>query len=417
MVFYDQKRLKAVRIIEALRSGVPTFLSTRELPDLRPDLVNTVKNDLEQFARGYNPQGRLVWGQYGQGKSHLLIAVSHLALEMGFAVSFVSLSREVSCHNLFYFYRHVAPVVRTPSSKVPGLQMQLAERKSSDLALTPIQEPERYGHQWPAVVLELLLRCGGDDPEFYRLYDDLMGYRLPLTEVRQIAKQLDAVDLLRGLPRFKQEDAGSYFGVLADVIRWCDYKGWVILIDEMELIGRLGKASRLRAYCNLHWLLNWSGDMPYPLYLLVASATSLQEVWYGQSGKRLPDKVAIPELAKTRLDAAAAREMDEFFTKASSHDNLTLGPVAGSSVFSLLERLVELHSSAYNWNPPPAQEWVRQTVSALPEDTKLRVYIRYVLEALDQLLLTGETPKLEVETLSELRVEEEDNFFEEKDLT
>jgi len=415
MVSYDETRLKAVRIIEALRSGVPTFLSTREMPELRPVLIETIKDDLESFSEGHIPHGRLVWGQYGQGKSHLLITISHLALEMGFAVSFVSLSREVSCHNLFHFYRHVAPVLRTPSSKVPGLQMQLAERKPSDLSSASIQDPERYCHRWPAVVLELLLSCSGDDEDYYRLYDDLMGYRLPMSDVRRIAKQVGLGDLLRGLPRFKKEHAQAYFGVLADVIYWCGYRGWIILIDEMELIGRLGKISRFQAYRNLNWLLDWTDDMHYPIYTLVASATSLQDVWYGQSGRRLPDKVVMPELAQIRLDTEAARQMEDFFGKASSNENLTLGPVTWQAVLPLLRRLRELHACAYNWNPPAAEEWLQKTVSNLPEDTKLRIYIRYVLEALDQLLLTGKTPQLEVETLNEPSVEEEETFFEEKD--
>jgi len=408
---YDDTRLQAVRIIESLRSGVPTLLSTREMPDLRPELVNTIRGDLDSFAEGRVPPGRLVWGQYGQGKSHLLITVGHLALEMGFAVSFVSLSREVSCHNLLHFYQRVAPALRTPDSKVPGLQVQLASRKPSDLTATPIQDPERYNHRWPAVVLELIFHCGGDDEDYYSLYNDLMGYRLPVTQVRHIAQRVGLGHLLRDLPRFRQEHAQAYFGVLADVVRWCGYKGWVILIDEVELIARLGKVGRLHAYSNLHWLLNWANDMPYPIYLLVASATSLQELWYGKNGRRRPDRVAIPELAEVRLAPEAARRMHDFFDLAASHNNPTIGPVPREAVFPLLEHLVELHARAYDWNPPPAGEWVREVTSSLPEDTKLRTYIRYVLEALDQLLLTGKTPQLEVERLSEPHVNEDEGFF------
>lgn len=411
--YYEEARLQAVRIIESLRSGVPTRLSTREMPDLRPELVNTIRSDLESFGREQVPFGRLVWGQYGQGKSHLLITVEHLALEMGFAVSFVSLSREVSCHNLLHFYQRVAPVLRTPHSKVPGLQAQFAERKPSDLAAMPIQDSERYSHRWPAVVLELLLHCGGDDEDYYSLYNDLMGHRLPAADVRRIAQSVGLRHLLRDLPRFKHEHTGAYFGLLADAVRWCGYKGWVILIDEVELIARLGKVGRLQAYRNLHRLLNWASDMTYPIYLLGASATSLQDTWYKWDGRRVPDQVAIPELAEARLGREAARQMQDFFDVASSHHNPTIAPVTRQAVFPLLERLVELHARAYAWNPPVAEGWVREVTSGLPEDTKLRTYIRYILEALDQLLLTGKTLQLEVERLPEPAVDEDEEFFEE----
>ncbi|MDI6872369.1 MAG: hypothetical protein QME79_13660 [Bacillota bacterium] len=53
---------------------------------------------------------------------------------------------------------------------------------------------------------------------------------------------------------------------------------------------------------------------------------------------------------------------------------------------------------------------MREVISGLPEDTNLRTYIRYALEALDQLLLTGEQPKLEVAAVSESSVDEDQGF-------
>ncbi len=401
---YDEARMHAVRIVESLRSGVPTRLCTREMPDVRPELVSTIRNDLEAFARGQVPVGRLVWGEYGQGKSHLLTTAEHMALDMGFCVSFVSLSREVSLHSLFHFYRRVAPVLRTAHSKVPGLQWQLARRKASDLASSPIVDPERYGHRRPAVALELLLTCGGDEESYYNLYNDLMGYRLPAGEMRHIARRVGMEHLLRGLPRFKHEHAQAYFGVLADVVCWCGYKGWVILIDEVELIARLGRVSRLKAYRNLHWLLNWDDEMPYPIYVLGAAATSLQDIWYANgkgAGRRVPDQVGIPQLAQLRMGRQAAAQMREFFEFAVSDHNPTIGPVSREAVLPLLKRLVELHAQAHAWAPPTSEEWLRQVTAALPDDTKLRTYIRYLLEVLDQLRLTGKIPELAVEPISE----------------
>lgn len=67
---YDAERLHAIHIVEALRSGVPTRATTRELPDLRPELTEHIRSDLENFSENNIPSGRLVWGKYGQGKSH-----------------------------------------------------------------------------------------------------------------------------------------------------------------------------------------------------------------------------------------------------------------------------------------------------------------------------------------------------------
>lgn len=417
MTQYDQASSHAVRIIESLRSGVPTRLSTLEMPDLRPQLTKTIKEDLDSLVQGQVPQGRLVWGEYGQGKSHLLVTIAHLALEMGFAVSFVSLSREVSCHDLLYLYQRVAPVIRTPHSKVPGLRERLGKERRRSLEDTPIKmDAERYIHRRPAVTLELLLECGADSEESDNLYRELMGYQIPTDELRYIADRLRLGDLVRDLPRFRHDHAKAYFGLLADVVRWCGYKGWVILIDEVELIARLGKLGRLHAYRNLHWLLNWEDDMPYPIYLLGAAAKGLQTLWIGDADRRRrPDRETIPELAKGRLNGEASKQLSRFFEFALGDDhNLIIEPLARKDVFPLLKRLVELHGRAYAWNPP-SDEWVLELISRLPDDTKLRTYIRYLIEALDQKLLTGKSTTPTVERLSEPSANEDKDFFRRPD--
>ena len=100
---YSDNRKQAIAVVESLRAGIPSRASTRELSDLRPSLTEAIKQDLAQLAQGNIPKGRLVWGAYGQGKTHALTTIEHLALDLGFAVSRVSLSRKVSCHHLFNF--------------------------------------------------------------------------------------------------------------------------------------------------------------------------------------------------------------------------------------------------------------------------------------------------------------------------
>jgi len=330
---------------------------------------------------------------------------------MRFAVSSVSLSREVSCHNLLHLYQRLAPALRTPDSSVPGLLEQFAKRKYSDLAGEPILQNGRYSHPWPAIVLQVLLKSGGDDEDYYSLYNDLMGLRLPTVDLRRIAQTVGLGDLTRGVPRFRSEHADSYIGLMADAVRWCGYKGWVILIDEVELVARLGKVGRLQAYQNLHWLLNWESDLLYPIYVLGAAAASLQDAWYLQNARRTPDREAIPRLAEERFDHETAVKMKEFFETAIDARNPTIGPAGREAVAPLLKRLLELHACAYAWDPPVADEWVHKIISRLPEDTKLRVYIRYALESLDQLLLTGEQQHVEVVPLQEPTAEEDEGFL------
>jgi len=410
---YDNNRKQAISVVESLRAGIPTRASTRELSDLRPSLTKLIKQDLAQLAQGNIPQGRLVWGAYGQGKTHALTTIEHVALDLGFAVSRVSLSREVSCHHLFNFYGRVASAIRTPNSQIFGIQPALDKKASGDLPDSRIQEPNRYIHPLPAFVLEDYFYTTGEEQDL--LYGDLMGTRLAMPDLRRIHRACRGEPLPKVESNFGVKKHGSaYFGLMADVIAWCGYKGWVILIDEVELIGRLGKVGRLDAYQNLNWLLNWSKTMPYPIYTVGVVASSLRsDVWFSSDlpGSAKNDVSQIPELAAQKLGQNAEAEMKKFFETAISNQCPTTEPLAQGELIKLLESLVELHRIAYAWD---AQLDIRKLIQHIGSQP-VRTHIRAALEALDIDYTYKEIIIPEANNLVEGSVEEEDGFFQENE--
>lgn len=410
---YDDNRKQAIAVVESLRAGIPTRASTRELPDLRPSLTKLIKQDLAQLAQAYIPQGRLVWGAYGQGKTHALTTIEHMALNLGFAVSRVSLSREVSCHHLFNFYARVASALRTPKSQIFGIQPALDKKASGDLPDSRIQDPNRYVHPLPAFVLEDYFYTTGEEQDL--LYGDLMGTRLAIPDLRRIHRACRGEPLPKFESNFGVKKHGSaYFGVMADTLAWCGYKGWVILIDEVELIGRLGKVGRLDAYRNLNWLLNWSGTMSYPIYTLGVVASSLKnDVWFSidntQSAKN--DRSQIPELAALKFGQDAKAEMNKFFDLAISKQCPTTEPLSQSELIKLLKSLVERHQVAYAWD---AQLDVHELIQHIGNQP-VRTHIRAALEALDINYAYKEIITPEATNLVEGSVEEEEGFFKENE--
>lgn len=183
--------------MESSRAGIPSRASTRELSDLRSSLTSPIKQDLAQLAQGNIPKGRLIWGAYGQGKTHALTTIEHLALDLGFAVSRISLSREVSCHHLFNFYGRVASAIRTPKSQILGIGRSLDKKTAGDLPDSRIQDHNRYIHPLPAFVLEDYFYTTGEEQDL--LYGDLMGTRLGMPELKRIHRACRA----ELLPRFE----------------------------------------------------------------------------------------------------------------------------------------------------------------------------------------------------------------------
>lgn len=425
---YEPARRRAIAVIESLRAGIPTRASTRELMDLRAGLTDLIRQDLTAISQGKLLPGRLAWGPYGQGKTHMLTTIEHVALDMGFAVSRVSLNRAVSCHHLFNFYGRVAPVLRTPDSKLQGLTKALQRKTLNNLLDSPIIQPGRYVHSLPALVLEDYLLATGEDQDL--LYGDLVGNRISGPELKRIHRANRGEALPTVKPNFRATQHGSaYFGLMADAVQLCGYKGWVLLLDEVELIGRLGKTSRLQAYRNLNWLLNWCenpwqpDDEPqselfhqhtYPIYTVGVVASSLRnDVWF--SGTSTPsaksDRSQIPELAAEKFGATATQEMKRFFDRAVSSHCPTIKPLGTKDLMQLLEQLVELHGKAYAWEAALEIRPLLEAIGSQP----IRTHIRATLEALDIAYLYHEAPVLATTDLVESSLQEDENFFVENE--
>lgn len=323
---------------------------------------------------------------------------------MNFAVSYVTLNRQVSLNNLTKFYQIAAPFIRTPDSNIPGLMNQLSKIKASNLPATPIQNPARYIHPLPAIVVELLLHSSEED--FNSLYHHLMGEFLPIAEVRRLARNVNFEHLLRQVERFRQEHIFAHFGVIADVVRLCGYKGWVILIDEAELIGRLGRVSRLAAYRYLNWLMNWQNNKTYPIYTLAAVASSLQQDVFSSSNRREGDREAIPRIAGEKFGQEVKDEMIEFFSRALMEDCPTLTPFGGEQLIPLLQQIAEWYRRAFAHEREPQPDWLNQVMDNV-RGKPVRTYIRATLEVLDHYYLTGRIIAVQPDHLIEHPMEEE----------
>jgi hypothetical protein len=187
-------------VIESLRSGIPTRRSTRLLPDIREAVSSRILSDLALFAEGTVPAGRLVWGQYGQGKTHALTTIEHLALDRNFAVSRISLSREVSCHSLQHFQSQIAPRIKIPNSTLDGIQQYLNHLSPADIGQSVLFENDRYPNALPLQVLEDYYFAEGEDKE--KLYGDLTGVRLPIGELGHIHRAVKG----SALPEFASSE-------------------------------------------------------------------------------------------------------------------------------------------------------------------------------------------------------------------
>jgi P-loop Domain of unknown function (DUF2791) len=399
----------ATKIIESLRSGIPTRDSTRNLTNIRNPLHLKFASDLNQLASSQViPKGRLIWGQFGQGKTHELTSLEHKALDQGFAVSRITINRQLSGQRLDYLYRKLAASIRTPNSNLFGIRHVLDKKKLEDFLNSEIQNPNRYTHPLPATILETYFRASAEDQDI--LYDSLLGSPVPLVEIKRIYKNSYAPSFPKFDERFTPtKHSQSYFELMADILKWCGYHGWVILIDEIELIHRLPKLSRIKAYQNLNWLLNWSDLLTFPIYTVGAVTDSLITLWLIPQGRsKLADSDMIPILIGERGDAESEQAMRRFFKYARDNDiSPSIERISEKDLQDLLVKIAEIHGISYGWQPDIDVDSVIRSQGSSP----VRLYIRALMETLDMEYLGDREFVPQLTALEELTVSEDESYF------
>ena len=101
------KPFAARAIIEDLREGSVPVDSVPLFTVGRQNWLKLIEEDLDQYIAEGGAKVRFVNGDYGDGKTHFMSVVRHLAREKGFAVSFVVLTREIPVHKFEVVYQEI----------------------------------------------------------------------------------------------------------------------------------------------------------------------------------------------------------------------------------------------------------------------------------------------------------------------
>ena len=370
------------RAVEALRSGVPSWDAVAALGSGQPEAEDRFTALLEQASEPGRPvagaQGLLLGGGFGAGKSHLLTHLGHLAMSSGFAVSTVVISKETPLHDPVKVFR-----AAIGSAHDPGR----AHGVLADSAASLDPDTPRYAEltRWvnsPAIGLDerfaATLFCherlrGGEVPGSDETVDALVrfwgGEPLRMTDLRRALKSVGGAGLYSFSPIPARELARQRFRFLARLLRAAGQEGWVVLFDEVELIGRYSLLQRGRSYAELsRWLGGQDSDPGLPLIPAFAMTDDFEAAVL--AGK--DDRTHIP----ARLRAKQSPEWDETATLAEAgmhhieHDMLLLEPPGNEELDHAYATLKKLHGDAFAWSPPDVAGLERLGA------TRMRQYVR-----------------------------------------
>jgi hypothetical protein len=278
-------RITALAVVESLKTGVPDEEHVLEYTApirLEKSPLREMQGHLDEVAQGIS-KVRFINGAYGEGKSHTLAILRKIALERGFAVSKFALEAQGVRFDMLD--RVLARMVETLATK---------ECPCSSADRTVL---EQIIERWAAKTGDIDKALAGLElePTLPDLQAALKSYaRILRGEEPRDVEGRDRQELLRhwfmrgkaGLPARDRHligvqnniDAGNarqFIEGLALFLRKVGHAGWVVLVDEQEIIPTL-MTPRQRDKCNenLRVVLDTVNQKrPYRgMYYLFASA-------------------------------------------------------------------------------------------------------------------------------------------------
>jgi BREX system ATP-binding protein BrxC/D len=384
--------VEARTIIEHLRRGsvpveqVPFFTVGRQR------WLSIIEDDLAHYVAAGGAKVRFLNGDYGDGKTHFLSMIQHLAKQAGFAVSFVVLTREVPMHKFELVYREVVARLSTASGArgIRGLITRWLDTLQPRLGGAP---DEATLGATVAALAEELRALEGMDLNFANGVIALVQNRFhPLAaqdtpEAREAARQtlyewFEGGRLskreLKPFQIFESLNKSNSKRLLVSLIRFLHYLGYqglILLLDELETVMSQSAAMRNAAYENVRLVID-NAEQAHHLHVFFSI---IPEVLLAEKGFKSYDAL----WSRVRSVGDSQR-----LNYRSIVIDLHRTPLEASELLELGKRLRRIHELAYRWNPEPimTDAFIQQIcdtqhrMGLLPE---VRLFIKQIIRYLD----------------------------------
>jgi len=392
------------RAIEALRAGVPNRDAVQALGSLQTAVEYCFDELLKGFAAmasgSDRPQGMVINGGFGTGKSHLLEYLQHRALDARFVVSKVVVSKETPLYDPVKLVKAAAQAARVPGKAGAGLQEVALGLRPDSKAYADLfrwcSAPDIGINGRFAASLYLYEYLKGGDEEFLdTIVRFWSGEPIRVPELRSRLKdagqsgtftfssapeRLLAMERLRFLPRLVQA-AG--------------YAGWILLIDEVELIGRYSVLQRAKSYAEVaRLMLGPNEDLAVPVGAVLACTDDFGAEVLQPSGKDDLEMVPRRLLQRQTVEDEVLAARANIGMQLLDRDAMVLQPPDYEELDRTYERLKQVHGEAYDWSPPDVVGIERLGTN------RMRQYVRAWINEWDlRRLDPGYQPDIEVDEL------------------
>ena len=384
-------------IIEALRSGIPSRAVGEYFSQSRPAMMKKITSRMEKVRETGISDGMIYTGRYGEGKTHLLNTVFGLASSSNMVVSYVALGKETPIDKPYLLYQKIIANTYLPGAVQPGFR-QVLEGLTAGSSVT--SELLAYAAQELMTdKLYYLLRAylgTQDDEERYAFLADLEGdFTTGAVIKRSFRRQTGKAAKFRQTFS-KTKHSEDYFYFMSHMFRRLGYDGWVLLFDETELLGRMGKKTRAKSYLRMQDFLQPPAALE-GVFSLFALSTSYTEDVIDRRNEFANVEGIFSDMPD---DLKAVKATLNAMVNAPE-----LAPLTKAEISRILMSIQTLHGKAYDWTPDVSQKSLNDATEA--GGYLLRTKIRAAIEYFDQLYQYGEAGRTKVTELGKEIPEEE----------
>lgn len=383
----------ARRAIEALRAGVPSRDAVAALGSGQPAIEDRFQAMCAGVSGG-SAGGLLLGGGFGAGKSHLLEHLARLALEAGWTVSRVVISKETPLHDPAKVFRAAAETALRGGQARPAIieaaaGLDLDGRAFAELLRWAASSGSELNERFPAT-LALFARLREHDAAYAEtILRFWSGDPIAVPELRkrlrEIGEQRPALP-----PVAAPELARQRMRFAARLLTAAGSTGWLVLFDEAELIGRYSLLQRAKSYAELaRWMRGEHGGSAVPIAAVFAMTDDFEAAVI--TGRNDRESVPAKLHAKGTPEAAALAAAAEQGMRIIDRETHLLTPPDEAELKQAYERLREMHGQAFAWQPPDVSGLERLGA------TRMRQYVRAWINEWDLVrLYPGYRPEIDM---------------------
>jgi len=354
----------------------------------------------ESITNGTQPRGILVAAEFGGGKSHVLEYLSHRARQENFAVSKVVISKETQLFDPLKVFRAAVDSLALPQEVVGDALREIAitrlSTKSPQFDEFSLWLRDSALNTRFAATTWLFEQATADSEMQDQLVSFWEGGAVAVGHLRQWLRQTGAAKLFALEKMGIKELARQRFTFMARLLRAARYDGWVILLDELELMGRYTVLQRGRAYAELARLLGLSGDFAVPGLLTVGAVTpDYVSAVLDDPKKDDRNQIGFKFRSRGDLESNLTAALAESAMDAIDRNLLLLRQPSEADLAEVLAALSDIYATAYDYSPETLN-------SSLRTGQQMREYIRSWITTWDlKRVAPTYEPEIEVERIKD----------------